>query len=302
LVLRNELLFERYLRQQYRRRFGTVQKDLMVTESEQNEKQALYDKIKEQQASISQLQSVVAGFQKEISKVTDKYEKFLKEINEKIKSVNEENQIVKEENRTAKLELEVKDLELGGLKQELDHANKRLFELESHLQDTSAKKLQQEDYKKHFLNIREELLAWQQHQQLNLDKLEKAKEAISLIAHQKEAFTKLNQQLERNLEDNAELKMRVKESEERSSQLSKEVEQTKALLENHKSLLQLQQQASEEKRKAIEDKYITIKQINAGQEKRLFDMEVLLEKTEHLLKLAVSKKEVDTNSNRNSLP
>ena len=41
LILRNELLFERYLRQQYRRRVGLMQRDVISIETEANEKQAL---------------------------------------------------------------------------------------------------------------------------------------------------------------------------------------------------------------------------------------------------------------------
>lgn len=41
LILRNELLFERYLRQQYRRRVGLLQRDTISLETDQNEKQIL---------------------------------------------------------------------------------------------------------------------------------------------------------------------------------------------------------------------------------------------------------------------
>jgi predicted nucleic acid-binding Zn-ribbon protein len=148
----------------------------------------------------------------------------------------------------------------------LEYANKKIFELETYVQDLSAKKLQQEDYKKHFLSIREEVLTWQHQQQMNMDKLEKAKEAISVIGHQKEVIAKLNSNLEVAAEEANDVRAKLKESEERCNTLTKEMEHLQGTFESHKQLLLTQNRVSAEKIQAVEEKYLSIKQINAGLE------------------------------------
>jgi hypothetical protein len=111
-------LFEKYLRQQYLRRFALVQKEISEKQIEKSELQELVgsvvillnheqkDMTKEQQLMIVQLKDLFDRQLQENASYRKKYEHYVEDCERRFKAVKDENNALREHNHYLKMELE----------------------------------------------------------------------------------------------------------------------------------------------------------------------------------------------------
>eukprot|EP01114_Cavostelium_apophysatum_P022771 TRINITY_DN8354_c0_g1_i2.p1 TRINITY_DN8354_c0_g1~~TRINITY_DN8354_c0_g1_i2.p1 ORF type:complete len:825 (-),score=222.42 TRINITY_DN8354_c0_g1_i2:241-2715(-) len=278
LTLRNELLFEKYLKQQYVRRFGNMQKELSTKRVEGGEVQALQSVVADQRLIIGQLKEQYAHIKQENQDTKKKFDMWREECEVRFAKIRESYKSLQEENQMLYNDKERLEENAATLKVECDRAENKTFELESRLQNLSSKLVQQEEFKKYIHNLDQQLLMWQHQHQVNLEKIETAREAISLAALRQDTVNLLSSQLESSQESNGVLKSKLRDLEDKVAQQDKDLEASQAAIETQKRYLRGQQSISIDKLSAVEDKYNCIKQINMGLEKRILELQVKLEK------------------------
>lgn len=147
-----------------------------------------------------------------------------------------------------------------------------------------TKLTQLEELKESLSSMDLELLMWQHQHSVNLEKLETAREGISLLNQREESIKSLHMQAETLRENNifnlrkiqgiakSEFVLSSLELEEKVSFLEKELENKESLFDSQKQLIKVQQAIYNEQAKSIESKYVSVKKINLG-------MQVLLQIT-----------------------
>ena len=228
----------------------------------------------------------ISHIQTEHAKSLERFHKFNDETRIKLEHAVEENRTLREERRRLLYDIQIKHEQNDTIQSDLDTTNKRIFELEAQVQDLNSKRMHQEDYKNYLLSLREELIHWCQKYQETKENVDKSKEAISMMQNYKETIANLNTKLESLIEENSDSKRKWNESEERYQSCLSEIETYQNVIESQKRLFQSAQMSNSEKLKASEEKYANLKHINTGLEKRLFALEVNLQKAQGLLKMS----------------
>ncbi|KAL6076952.1 hamartin [Balamuthia mandrillaris] len=321
LVLHNELLFERYLRQQFLRRLGTLQKDSIAILSAEAKYFAAANQVQTQYELLRQMHELLLQRQQEISLLKQSHRAQTEELLKKMNALFDENRNMSEELHALRLQVEYANDNLERSTLKLAEKTNAVLQLRTKVEDLSSRLRQQDDLQKRITALNEELILWDQLHQKKQREREREenekekenemdgtsqhqprrrKESLSgsyserertkqLLEQRGDLVTSLHEQLDQANDKYQHCQGQLFELRQRLAQLEKEKEERESLSTSQKQLLSYQQQVSIAKIKSIEGKYETIKKINLALENHILRLQTQLEILQQQLQQARRK-------------
>eukprot|EP01087_Luapelamoeba_hula_P003209 TRINITY_DN13000_c0_g1_i1.p1 TRINITY_DN13000_c0_g1~~TRINITY_DN13000_c0_g1_i1.p1 ORF type:complete len:934 (+),score=134.77 TRINITY_DN13000_c0_g1_i1:244-2802(+) len=290
LILRNELLFERYLRTQLFRRFGSLQRDFLSAVSSDANSSAMAEKILEQRAEHERMQAMMLAEQQELHELSSRHRKWSEELHERTKKITVHSQALEKANDRLLFQLRYKDDDLKHLQRALDQASSRVKELEIKLADASGQLFQQEDLQRKTKQLNEDLLMWgQRHATGAFADGTKEIDSLKLSIKERDALIQsLHEQLGESAKSHRSLQALFLDVKEKLSKLEREKDQKESLTSAQKQLLEYHKQITIQKILAVESKYDCIRGINTALEKHILRLEAELERVKQQSLTAIS--------------
>ncbi|ORY01089.1 hypothetical protein K493DRAFT_312581 [Basidiobolus meristosporus CBS 931.73] len=164
LLLKNEINFETYLKQQYMQQMGRLHRDRMVESTVEAERQTMYNTCRSLQAEVRVLKETLSRQRAEAGATKSKHVNWENELNNKLRRYRDERKKWNSESlhlRQKIQECEVCDMEDFSLILECY----RIFELENQImiQDTMVQKIQ--EYEKRIEQLTGQLSLWEEERQ-----------------------------------------------------------------------------------------------------------------------------------------
>jgi myosin heavy subunit len=301
LLLRNQLIFEQFLRQTKTKSIiASKNRNVRELEELHSENALLNSRLEQQKNAEGELRELTESQRKEINELREQNSKIMAKFKTKLMSFGQTNQALEEKVHSLKTQNESLTEAISTVKTELNQKDDEIFQLELKIKVLTTKLDQQETTKQKNMLVQDQFIAWEQqgkqlarcHKTINQlkDKVEFGETTIASLTEQIEELQNKNSVLDSKLDESRD---RVAHIEEYKEDLQGKVLQLKQILEQQK-------QISVTKIKYIEDKYQNIKEINVGLEKYLLQIQAELEKYKAVTKLTSSSDGTVVNSNSSS--
>lgn len=179
LLLRNELNFERHLKQQHLQHIGRLQRDVVSDAAVETERQNLYNTTKALKSQVSNLQKILQRLRTETATSKSNRAKYEASLNERIKKLREEKTSLFNNEEGLKMALEEAKNDILQMRMSLGVAEGVSLNLRQQLQVLQPEIQEAKDLQKNFNLLKERMKDVEiQQLQLTLEK-ERAREAES---------------------------------------------------------------------------------------------------------------------------
>jgi len=281
LLLRNQLLFERYLRQHYLRMLAEQRQTIRATEEMQLYAESLNAKLKSHKQVETELKKQIQAQKQEIHNLKEQNNKIVQKFNSKLQTFAETIESLEEQLQTLKVQCEAQQGTISALKVQVNQKDDQIFRLETKIADLTSQLAAQGDSDVKSTLLTEQVILWQLQQKQNeINERHRFKLTAKLQENEKFIHA-LNTRIEKLTQQITELTQQVEDSRFRLHQHEVEKEE---LLQRHqqlKTLLETQKNISQAKIRAVEEKYQCIKAINLRLEKEIISLQTELEKYKH---------------------
>lgn len=265
LLLRNELIFARFLNNHYKSRATYFHSQSMMAVQSENERHALKNKVDIQRSRIAALKDALDASKHELMDHKERHRKWETEIHLKLSKMIEERRFLSEHSIVINEEMASRDVEIQDLKQELDIQTDLVFKLKTRLAEMeeamAGSKSVADD---RFAEFKDE---WSQymvrHYNALKDRQERCADLESESRLREESLTVVQQQLRSANDRNTLLSVEMQRLSADIARLQKELQQRDVEIARCKELMRLQSHTHAQKIKAVEDKYQAIKAITA---------------------------------------
>lgn len=160
LLLRNELNFELYLKDQHLHHIGRLHRDRITDNALEAERQNLYQIVKSLRAQVSQLTQSQDRQRAETSTTKARHAQWENELNAKLKSYREERRTWTTESRELKAQLEQCHATIASQARRLDEASSEMFELKRSINEMAPKVAKVAEYEAKTLHLTKCLTYW----------------------------------------------------------------------------------------------------------------------------------------------
>ncbi|KAK9728450.1 hypothetical protein K7432_001053 [Basidiobolus ranarum] len=162
LLLKNEINFETYLKQQYMQQMGRLHRDRMVESTLESERQTMYNTCRSLQNEVRVLKDTLNRQRAEAGATKSKHVNWENELNSKLRRYRDERKKWNAESVHLNQKIkEVEDINSQQL-QQLEGVNSRIFQLENQImiQDTMVREIQ--EYEKRIEQLTGQLSLWEE--------------------------------------------------------------------------------------------------------------------------------------------
>ncbi|KAI7907153.1 Hamartin protein-domain-containing protein [Cokeromyces recurvatus] len=162
LLLRNELNFELFLKQQHLQHIGRLHRERVLDTSVEAERQQLYNTTRMLKAQLNQTTSALTKLKAETALTKQKHIKWEDEQSNKLRSYREQRK--EWQNQMARVEHQVLDYkkQLSEQKIELERACQRIFELENELKTLEPTLKQVTENEHRVKQLTQQMLLWEE--------------------------------------------------------------------------------------------------------------------------------------------
>lgn len=160
LLLRNELNFELYLKDQHLHHIGRLHRDRITDNALEAERQNLYQIVKSLRAQVSQLTTSQDRQRAETSTTKARHTQWENELNGKLKSYREERRTWTTESRELKAQLEQCHATISSQARRLDEASSEMFELKRSINEMAPKVAKVAEYEAKTVHLTNCLTHW----------------------------------------------------------------------------------------------------------------------------------------------
>ncbi|CAG8521849.1 10601_t:CDS:10 [Paraglomus occultum] len=200
MLLRNELNFELYLKQQHLQHIGRLHHDHVVDASVEAERQNLHRTCKMLRTQIKQTQDALDKQRSEMQSSRKKQVEWENELNARIKKFREERK--EWENKVKTCQNQVDDAKTANklIREELDKARDRVFKLETEQETRKAELTKLSEYESQIDRLAKKLLNWQ-NKSKEFQEQEWEIEKLVAQAKKMEVVSETNEQVMRQLNE-----------------------------------------------------------------------------------------------------
>ncbi|PWZ02070.1 hypothetical protein BCV70DRAFT_56611 [Testicularia cyperi] len=160
LLIRNELNFELYLKEQHLRHIGRLHRDKVTDTALEAERQNLYHTVRSLRSQIAGLTLNLERQRAEAASTKARHVQWEAELNNKLKAYREERKAWTHEARQLKAQAEENAATISSLTKQLEETGARLFELQTKLEDDEPKLAKIEQYEAKIAQLTTCLTHW----------------------------------------------------------------------------------------------------------------------------------------------
>ncbi|CAO1632508.1 unnamed protein product [Sympodiomycopsis kandeliae] len=160
LLLRNELNFELYLKDQHLHHIGRLHRDRITDNALEAERQNLYQIVKSLRTQVAELTATQDRQRSESSTTKARHAQWENELNAKLKSYREERKTWTTESRELKAELEQCHATISSQARRLDETSSEMFEVRRQLNEMVPKVAKVNEYEAKTLHLTKCLTYW----------------------------------------------------------------------------------------------------------------------------------------------
>ncbi|EPQ29418.1 uncharacterized protein PFL1_03173 [Pseudozyma flocculosa PF-1] len=146
LLLRNELNFELYLKEQHLRHIGKLHRDRVTDTALEAERQNLYHTVRSLRGQLTAMNTILDRQRSEAATTKNRHVHWEAELNNKLKAYREERKAWTTEARQLKAQAEESAATIAALSRQLEESGAELFELKTRLQSVEPKVARIEQY------------------------------------------------------------------------------------------------------------------------------------------------------------
>eukprot|EP01135_Chromosphaera_perkinsii_P001079 Nk52_evm29s158 gene=Nk52_evmTU29s158 len=275
LLLRNEVLFEQYLKEQLVQRVRRLHKEAVASVATESELQDMHNKLKMQTADYNRLQSAFVKQKVELMNIQDTHSKWEKELQSRLKKYKEDSKILCEENMSLKMENESQKISIETVSRDLEESKSNCFLIKSQLEDIRPRNDKLKSLESNIDNLVRDQLYWEQVQSRNVAEIADLKDTISetkknndlIVCSYEEELMFCRQTIKKQANKLEECYARIDQLEASLVTRDSSVKELKALIENIKS-------SSKAELLSVCDKYDSLKAVNMSLENRITDFYV----------------------------
>lgn len=160
LLLRNELNFELYLKEQHLRHIGRLHREKVTDTALEAERQNLYHTVRTLRTSNEAQHAELERCRAEASATKARHVQWEADLNNKLKAYREERKAWTSEARQLKAQAEEDSARIVSLTRQLEQTGAQLFEMHTQLQSDRAKMVKLEQYEAKIAQLTECLAYW----------------------------------------------------------------------------------------------------------------------------------------------
>ncbi|KAJ9475194.1 hypothetical protein PHBOTO_005262 [Pseudozyma hubeiensis] len=233
LLLRNELNFELYLKEQHLRHIGRLHREKVTDTALEAERQNLYHTVRTLRSSNAAQHSELERCRAEASATKTRHVQWEADLNNKLKAYREERKAWTSEARQLKAQAEENAAQIVSLTRQLEESGSALFELQTKHESDQPKLAKLEQYEKKIAQLTECLAYWD----ADVLKYERQRGEMEKLLGRWDEMVYLVEATEKSLGDlESKCEMLEGERERLTEELKAEVERCKAVKEDKKKL------------------------------------------------------------------
>lgn len=262
LMLRNEILYERFLRHQTEKMMQTTHMEKANCWDRDNINKSLQVRVMQQQNEIRGLKEDVERWQKQYHEVSDRMNSWDAKMQSRVDQMNETVQRLTEENLDLheardRLEFQIKDM-----RKQLDEKNGKIEELETKYMESSTKvdRLKKTEAKSQ--SLQEEMFMWERSHAKWTETTKQNRELADGIILRNQIIQHLNQKLDISNTHSRSLASQLNTSKAMLDSLHIDRRNQDERIRELQSVLKQQQAISDEKVDLLEQRYRTTKALN----------------------------------------
>ncbi|KAN0064568.1 hypothetical protein ACQY0O_002196 [Thecaphora frezii] len=160
LLLRNELNFELYLKEQHLRHIGKLHRDRVTDTALEAERQNLYHTVRSLRGQLVSMNTILDRQRNEAATTKSRHVHWEAELNNKLKAYREERKAWTTEARQLKAQAEESAATIAALSRQLEESGSELFELKTRLQSVEPKVARIEQYEAKLAQLTTCLTYW----------------------------------------------------------------------------------------------------------------------------------------------
>lgn len=160
LLLRNELNFELYLKEQHLRHIGKLHRDRVTDTALEAERQNLYHTVRALRSQLTSMNATLERQRAEAASTKARHVHWEAALNNKVKAYREERKAWMSEARQLKAQAEENAATIAGLSRQLEESGSELFELKTRLASVEPKVAKIEQYEAKLAQLSTCLTHW----------------------------------------------------------------------------------------------------------------------------------------------
>ncbi|SNX84799.1 uncharacterized protein MEPE_03508 [Melanopsichium pennsylvanicum] len=162
LLLRNELNFELYLKEQHLRHIGRLHREKVTDTALEAERQNLYHTVRTLRASLNTLNTELERSRAEASATKARHVQWEADLNNKLKAYREERKAWNTEARQLKAQAEEDSATIQSLTKQLEEQGAQLFEVKTQMEKDAEKVKKLQEYEQKVEKLTQCLAYWDQ--------------------------------------------------------------------------------------------------------------------------------------------
>lgn len=266
-VLKNQLLFERYIRKQLQERVSYSKKNMIQLDHLELENSTLKYNLSTLEKSLKTIEVKWREEKENVTEAKEKNRKLHQNFSVELNNLRAEMAKLKNDNEALESEKALLKEEIECLKERINESDEELLSLKSQSKyNVPTEALM---YIKRFSNIKEELAVWKEHEKL--------------VSMNREDIEYLKEEIDKYNQSTQQLKSTIKAVDIRNEGLTKKYEECKSIIkslqeenkilrisaENLKGQLETTNTVNQKKLETLNQKYLTIKNISMSFEKEI---------------------------------
>jgi outer membrane murein-binding lipoprotein Lpp len=277
LLVKNELLYEKCLRKELEQHCHKLQSERIQSWKDQASSDALQKKIAQQANDIHRLQEEVQIWKKADREARDRLHHWDTTLQSNLQSANATIKKLTEDYLTHSEKVDALKFQIEELKKESNVKSNRIYELETKVSENNSRMEKLKEQESKMASLMKEVHLWERSHSKLVATMKQNKELSEGIIFRNKIIDGISRKLELAQEKLHEASSLIHTKTEYIKQLKTEVFEANKFVTEWKETLEYHRTVSTEKMKALEQKYDTVKNLNAILQKKITEMRFNME-------------------------